>query len=39
MTTISITSETKNKLARKGSFGQSYEDIIKKMLDELEVNN
>jgi len=39
MTTISITSETKNKLARKGTFGQSYEDIIKKMLDELEANN
>ena len=36
MTTIFITKETKDKLARKGLFGQSYEDIIKKMLIELE---
>jgi predicted CopG family antitoxin len=33
-TTITITVETKKRLAQKGEFGQSYEDIIKKLLDD-----
>lgn len=31
--TISLTFETKNRLAGKGKFGQTYEDIIKDLLD------
>jgi len=31
-TTITISSETKKKLAKVGRFGQSYDEVIKQLL-------
>jgi len=35
LTTIAISRDTKNRLAKLGTFGQSYEDIVKNLLERL----
>ena len=36
MTTIHITDNTKTKLLRYGNMGETYDDVINRMFDEIE---